>query len=207
MDRNLRFASCLFALTLALTLTSCESPQEYVERVGPYSPPERSRYERYGEPPSSPRVIPASYTPSSHYSVAQSAPVSPPEPPVQSIESQADREVRIAVQLGVAVLTKVGMRPAEGDDAFDALGKQAVDYGADMVIESSINEGFPYESWAVRRAMIHIICALAEGDYELSSVPLRLGKSAFLDWLSQEDPALAQNVEIGDFMYSLFQRF
>lgn len=121
------------------------------------------------------------------------------------IETVDERRRRLAGRLGIALALKFGTRPAVGDDSSANFMKVLGSWSADVLIESTVNEAFPDQP-LVRQQVLIATKALFEGDLTLIAAGEQNQKQELTDWLQRRSPSAAQNAEVIDFLYEVYQR-
>ena len=130
----------------------------------------------------------------------------PEQPQTTHVETAEEKRNRLALQLGIALGVKIGTRHAPEDDFGDSFVKALLSRGADVAIESTVDEAFADQPPQVRRQISIVIEAFFEGDLTLSTVGERNRKQEIIEWLQKRSPGAAQSAEVVDFLYEVYQR-
>lgn len=124
--------------------------------------------------------------------------------PTGHVETPDEKRRRLAGRLGIALALKLGTRPAADDDSGDSLMKAFGTLAADALIESTVKEAFPDQP-LVRQQVLMATKALFEGDLTLIATEEENRKQEMIAWLQRRSPSAAQNAEIIDFLYEVYQ--
>ena len=130
----------------------------------------------------------------------------PEQPQTTHVETAEEKRNRLALQLGIALGVKIGTRPAPDDDFWDSFMKVFLSRGADVAIESTVDEAFADQPPQVRRQISIVIEAFFDGDLTLSTVGERNRKQEIIEWLQKRSAGAAQSAEVVDFLYEVYQR-
>lgn len=130
----------------------------------------------------------------------------PERPQATHVETAEEKRNRLALQLGIALGVKIGTRPEPDDDVLASVVKTFLSRGADVAIESTVDEAFADQPPQVRRQISIVIEAFFEGDLTLSTVGERNRKQEIIEWLQRRSLGAAQSAEVVDFLYEVYQR-
>lgn len=162
------------ALSFLLFAVSCTvyPPEAY----GLVKPASCGYYDSGSSWSSSPIDEAGGATASASVSTGSWSPASESPEPVQSAETAEERRERLAWTLGGSMMGKLVTRPMPEDDVLTLLFKAAGSAYCDALIEESLAEAFPEQSYAERQATALVLKILLEdgpGGFECKNLAKR----------------------------------